>query len=114
MIWGVDPAILVTSTLSSGHNVFLPKSRCSEPCDLGAVKVTFPHKVEFDRESELPMQKMSEGEKCCWVCTRCQDHEFVVDEFRCEDCGVGRWPHPNKSSCFNIEVSTSRQYALKC
>ena len=39
VIWGVDPAILVSNTLSSGHSVFLPKSRCSEPCDLGAVKV---------------------------------------------------------------------------
>ena len=39
VIWGVDPAILVSNTLSSGHNVFLPKSRCSEPCELGAVKV---------------------------------------------------------------------------
>ena len=35
-------------------------------------------------------QKMSEGETCCWVCTRCQDFEYQVDEFNCEDCGVGR------------------------
>ena len=33
---------------------------------------------------------MSEGETCCWVCTRCQDFEYQVDEFNCEDCGVGR------------------------
>ena len=103
VIWGVDPAILVSNTLSSGHSVFLPKSRCSEPCDLGAVKVRHHGGVRVI--IMILLQKMSEGEKCCWVCTWCQDHEFVVDEFSCRDCGVGRWPHTNKSSCFDIEVS---------
>ena len=69
VIWGVDPAILVSNTLSSGHSVFLPKSRCSEPCDLGAVKVRHHGGV---RVIMILLQKMSEGEKCCWVCTWCQ------------------------------------------
>ena len=145
VIWGVDPAVLVSNTLSSGHSVFLPKSRCSEPCELGAVKVRHEG-TQCQIMTDILLQKMSEGEKCCWVCTwcqvilstsrieekdlktpltltltlslvtaalfslllsslsLCQDHEFVVDEFSCRDCGVGRWPHTNKSSCFDIEV----------
>ena len=70
VIWGVDPAILVSNTLSSGHSVFLPKSRCSEPCDLGAVKVRHHRGVRVIMM--ILLQKMSEGEKCCWVCTWCQ------------------------------------------
>ena len=40
VIWGVDPDKLVSSFLPSGHAIALPKSRCSEPCDIGAVKVS--------------------------------------------------------------------------
>ena len=72
VIWGVNPNRLVLNKLSDGQTVFIPKSRCSEPCDMGAVK------------------KMTEGETCCWVCTTCRAYEFVADEFTCVDCGVGR------------------------
>ena len=39
VIWGVDPDKLVSSFLPTGRAISLPKSRCSEPCDIGAVKV---------------------------------------------------------------------------
>ncbi|XP_023338104.1 metabotropic glutamate receptor, partial [Eurytemora carolleeae] len=76
--WGSD--------ISRLGGEFLPVSRCSEPCGPGAVK------------------KMTEGETCCWVCNTCLDYEYMVDEYTCQDCGVGRWPIANKSACFDIEV----------
>lgn len=39
VIWGVDGSRLTNKITSNGYDVFLPKSRCSEPCDRDSVKV---------------------------------------------------------------------------
>lgn len=61
-----------------------PESYCSKPCDLGQAKI------------------MRAGDHCCWICRTCAPHEFLPDEFSCEDCGIGRWPKPDKRSCFDL------------
>ena len=45
-----------------------------------------------------------QGETCCWVCNTCLDYEYMMDEYTCKDCGVGRWPNRNKTACYDIEV----------
>ncbi|CAG0893388.1 unnamed protein product [Darwinula stevensoni] len=70
-----------------GSRVF-PSSVCSLPCGIGEVKY------------------MQQGETCCWYCYRCQQWEFLADEFTCQDCGFGNWPHENKTGCYAL----TRQY----
>ena len=53
---------------------------------------------------------MFQGETCCWVCNDCLAYEYMEDEYTCTDCGVGRWPNHNKSSCFDIEVTLKRPF----
>ena len=43
-----------------------------------------------------------QGDNCCWHCQECQPYERLLDEFTCEDCGDGRWPHANKSECMDL------------
>lgn len=64
------------------HSV--PESYCSRPCELGQAKI------------------MRAGDHCCWICKTCQPYEFLPDEFSCKDCGIGRWPVQNKTSCFDL------------
>ncbi|XP_070557632.1 metabotropic glutamate receptor 6-like [Ptychodera flava] len=62
----------------------LPESVCSKPC--------------------LPRMAMKQnaGEKCCWVCTKCEEFEYLTDESTCEDCGMGFWPNATKTGCYEI------------
>lgn len=62
----------------------IPESYCSRPCELGQAKI------------------MRAGDHCCWICKTCAPYEFLPDEFSCQDCGVGRWPIPNKTSCYDL------------
>lgn len=68
--------------LRGGHSV--PESYCSRPCEVGQAKI------------------MRAGDHCCWICKTCQPYEFLPDEFSCLDCGIGRWPVNNKTSCFDL------------
>lgn len=62
----------------------IPESYCSKPCELGQAKI------------------MRAGDHCCWICKTCLPFEFLPDEFNCRDCGIGRWPIQNKTSCFDL------------
>lgn len=62
----------------------IPESYCSRPCELGQAKI------------------MRAGDHCCWICKTCAPFEFLPDEFSCRDCGIGRWPIQNKTSCFDL------------
>ncbi|RXM95828.1 Metabotropic glutamate receptor 2 [Acipenser ruthenus] len=61
-----------------------PTSQCSDPCKKNEVK------------------SMQPGDVCCWLCIPCQPYQFLVDEFTCMDCGFGRWPTENLTSCYNL------------
>ncbi|CAG0900535.1 unnamed protein product [Darwinula stevensoni] len=54
-----------------------PSSVCSLPCGIGEVKY---------------MQ---------------QPREFLADEFTCQDCGIGNWPHENKTGCYALSSATT-------
>lgn len=62
----------------------IPESYCSRPCELGQAKI------------------MRAGDHCCWICKTCAPYEYLPDEFSCRDCGIGRWPVLNKTSCYEL------------
>lgn len=49
-----------------------------------------------------------QGDTCCWICDKCEDYEYVHDEFSCQDCGPGRWPYDDKLSCYSLELKYMR------
>lgn len=71
---------------SFGELVRIPESVCSRPCGVGESKIA------------------QAGDKCCWICTPCRPYEYVFNESQCLDCGEGRWPWPDKVSCFDLEL----------
>lgn len=44
------------------------------------------------------------GDNCCWICVKCEEYEYVEDEFTCRDCGPGRWPYEDKLDCYDLEL----------
>lgn len=68
----------------SGGISNIPVSRCSRPCNYDEIK--------------------SVHDTCCWICIKCQDWEYLYDEYTCKDCGLGRWPSATKRSCFDLEL----------
>lgn len=68
----------------------LPVSICSPQCGVGEMKI------------------VQAGDTCCWICSRCEPWQYVVDEFTCADCGDGRWPYPHKQSCYNLTLQYMR------
>lgn len=77
----IDPNKLLWNERSTS----VPESVCSHPCQMGEIKI------------------MQQGDRCCWICNPCKDQEFVVNEFSCEKCPDGWWPHQvNKSGCFQL------------
>lgn len=66
--------------------VRVPESICSKPCKVGQIKI------------------VQQGDRCCWICANCRSYEYVYNESTCEDCGEGRWPYPDKQSCYDLEL----------
>ncbi|XP_049577938.1 metabotropic glutamate receptor 3 [Syngnathus scovelli] len=61
-----------------------PSSQCSDPCERNEMK------------------KMQAGEYCCWICTACEPHEYLADEFTCSPCAPGQWPTDDLTSCYEL------------
>ncbi|MED6237915.1 Metabotropic glutamate receptor 3 [Ataeniobius toweri] len=61
-----------------------PTSQCSDPCERNEMK------------------KMQAGEYCCWICTACEPHEYLADEFTCSPCAAGQWPTDDLASCYDL------------
>lgn len=51
---------------------------------------------------------MLQGDTCCWICDKCEEFEYVLDEFTCKDCGYGHWPYPDKKSCYQLDYRCLR------
>lgn len=68
------------------HTIHVPESICSKPCKVGQIKI------------------VQQGDKCCWICSACRSYEYVYNESHCADCGEGRWPYPDKQSCYDLEL----------
>ncbi|KAG7249051.1 hypothetical protein CRUP_032377, partial [Coryphaenoides rupestris] len=62
----------------------VPPSQCSDPC------------------ARNEMKKMQAGEYCCWICTACEPHEYLADEFTCSPCAPGQWPTDDLASCYDL------------
>uniref|UniRef100_A0A3P8UVU4 Metabotropic glutamate receptor 3 n=1 Tax=Cynoglossus semilaevis TaxID=244447 RepID=A0A3P8UVU4_CYNSE len=62
----------------------VPTSQCSDPCERNEMK------------------KMQAGEYCCWICTACEPHEYLLDEFTCFPCAPGQWPTDDLTSCYDL------------
>ncbi|XP_053742570.1 metabotropic glutamate receptor 3 isoform X2 [Synchiropus splendidus] len=62
----------------------VPTSQCSDPCERNEMK------------------KMQAGEYCCWICTACEPHEYLADEFTCSPCAPGQWPTDDLTSCYEL------------
>ncbi|TNN37248.1 Metabotropic glutamate receptor 3 [Liparis tanakae] len=62
----------------------VPTSQCSDPCERNEMK------------------KMQAGEYCCWICTACEPHEYLADEFTCAPCAPGQWPTDELTSCYDL------------
>jgi hypothetical protein len=85
----IDSIVWPGSNLQDSTTLFttIPISRCSEPCRVGELK-------QF------------QGDSCCWVCTPCNNTSIVTgpeEQERCESCGVGYWPTPNRTACYKLE-----------
>ncbi|KAH3820653.1 metabotropic glutamate receptor 3-like [Dreissena polymorpha] len=76
----------IESIVWTGGTKDIPISRCSTPCNFDEMK----HVGE-------------DGDMCCWICIKCQPFEYLADEYKCKDCGEGRWPTENRKSCFALE-----------
>ncbi|XP_072292019.1 metabotropic glutamate receptor 3 [Eucyclogobius newberryi] len=79
----------VESLSLSGHLIqwpreAVPTSQCSDPC------------------ARNEMKKMQAGEYCCWICTACEAHEYLSDEFTCTPCAPGQWPTDDLSACYDL------------
>lgn len=53
-----------------------------------------------------------QGDTCCWSCDRCDPWEYVENEFKCADCGPGRWPYDDKHGCFDLDMQYMRWDSL--
>lgn len=62
-----------------------PSSACSLPCESGMIK-------------------KQQGDTCCWICDKCEEYEYVYDDFTCRECPPGQWPLKNKFSCYKLPI----------
>lgn len=62
-----------------------PVSACSLPCNAGMIR-------------------KQQGDTCCWICDKCEDYEYVFNEFTCRECPPGHWPYPDKLSCYALPI----------
>ncbi|XP_071783393.1 metabotropic glutamate receptor 3 isoform X5 [Centroberyx gerrardi] len=77
-------SLSLSSDLIHWPREVVPTSQCSDPC------------------ARNEMKKMQAGEYCCWICTACEPHEFLADEFTCSPCAPGQWPTDDLTSCYDL------------
>lgn len=102
----------------------VPTSQCSDPCERNEMKkmqagerkclwgfgfflffslLANPINFKSFREP-LTRRGLSwfPGEYCCWICTACEPHEYLADEFTCSPCAPGQWPTEDLTSCYDL------------
>ncbi|XP_003440625.1 metabotropic glutamate receptor 3 [Oreochromis niloticus] len=77
-------SLSLSSDLIRWPREVVPTSQCSDPCERNEMK------------------KMQAGEYCCWICTACEPHEYLADEFTCSPCAPGQWPTDDLTSCYDL------------
>lgn len=101
----------------------VPTSQCSDPCERNEMKkmqagrrlnfnnVLLCHSLSY--QAAVPFEKSQTdtfccsyscfpGEYCCWICTACEPHEYLADEFTCSPCAPGQWPTDELTSCYDL------------
>ena len=44
------------------------------------------------------------GNECCWVCDKCEPHQYLYDNYTCKNCTPSGWaPTPQRTECYRIE-----------
>ncbi|XP_072181619.1 metabotropic glutamate receptor 8-like [Diadema setosum] len=87
--WQNGRLSLNTSRFNWGDKVTsntIPPSVCSLACEQGYVR------------------KKREGDECCWVCAKCDQLQYLQDEYTCRNCSLGSKPNANRSGCDIIEI----------
>ncbi|CAF0920190.1 unnamed protein product [Brachionus calyciflorus] len=79
------PFVLDTNLLKWNlENRILPRSICKEECGYGEIK---------------------QGDHCCWVCTKCEENEYVNRTLnKCIKCEQGYGPDENKTKCLKLDI----------
>ncbi|GAA6092630.1 glutamate receptor, metabotropic 2b [Tachysurus ichikawai] len=77
-------SLVLNTTVLHWAGGAVPTSQCSDPCQPNEAK------------------SMQPGDVCCWICIPCQAHQYLLDEFTCEDCGFGEWPLANLTGCYKL------------
>ncbi|KAL7401896.1 hypothetical protein ABVT39_006179 [Epinephelus coioides] len=77
-------SLSLSSDLIRWPREVVPTSQCSDPCERNEMK------------------KMQAGEYCCWICTACEPHEYLADEFTCSPCAPGQWPTHDLTACYDL------------
>ncbi|KAL3853232.1 hypothetical protein ACJMK2_016788 [Sinanodonta woodiana] len=83
--WSSSLEIDLDKIVWPGETKDIPESRCSKPCK--------PYEFKHVGEN---------GDLCCWICMPCQSYEYLKNEFKCEDCGPGRWPTVDRKGCYDL------------
>lgn len=47
-------------------------------------------------------KKMSDQDKCCWVCVNCTSYQYLPTNSECRDCPLGHKPNPYYNACVPI------------
>ena len=74
-------------TIWRNGSLDLPKSVCSEPCKAG-------HAMSYSEADS----------KCCWICMKCREWEYLHNEFTCKACPAGSLPDEDKTRCLPLPV----------
>jgi len=81
------------------RSILVPISSCAARCDRFEIKV------------------FTDGDKCCYNCSRCTDTQFKRNEHMCQECLNGTWPKPDRSSCEPLPLDTVQMlssYGVVC
>lgn len=95
----------------------VPTSQCSDPCERNEMKkmqaggrqcffLSLWHMTMWGSSTFWKMchdvHFFLPGEYCCWICTACEPHEYLADEFTCSPCAPGQWPTDDLTACYDL------------
>ncbi len=65
------------------------KSVCSVPC----TKPGERRRIVVANSGDQP------GTECCWFCIKCEQNQFLLDPYTCENCTVASRPNATRTGC---------------
>lgn len=115
-------SLTLSSDLIHWPREAVPTSQCSDPCERNEMKkmqagrsfnnvlfchsdITYQAAAAFETSQTVTFcgsYSCFPGEYCCWICTACEPHEFLADEFTCSPCAAGQWPTDDLTACYDL------------